>query len=126
MTLDAPTITALGAALVALMGGGGLGGYMVARVNARPTMAAALNAAVGAILETYQKELRAQGEIIGALRGDVERLSRLVMEQNETITEQTETIEGLESHIDVLSEAMKTAGVPIPPRKKRSVPKDPA
>jgi peptidoglycan hydrolase CwlO-like protein len=126
MTLDAPTMTALGAILVAVLGSGGVGGYMIARVNARPTMAAALNAAVGAILETYQKELRAQGEIIGALRGDVEKLSRLVMEQNETITEQTETIEGLESHIDVLSEAMKQAGVPIPPRRKRSPSKDTA
>lgn len=126
MTLDAPTMTALGAILVAVLGSGGLGGYLIARVNARPTMASALNAAVEIILKKYQEELRAQGEIIGALRGDVAKLSRLVMEQNETITEQTETIEALEGHIDLLSEAMKTAGVPIPPRRKRSAAKDPA
>ncbi len=124
MAPDAASITMIGTVLVAVLGSGGLGGYLIARVNSRPTMATALNAAVEIILTKYQAELRAQGEIIAALRGDVATLSRLVMEQNETITEQTETIEGLESHIDVLSEAMKAAGVPLPPRKKRSGAKD--
>ena len=120
MAVDAGSLTVISTVLVAILGSGGVGGWMIARANARPTMEAALNAAVNAILEAYQKELRAQGVIIGALRGDVERLSRLVMEQSETISEQTETIEGLEGHIDALSEAMKKAGVPLPPRKKRS------
>lgn len=124
MPLDAPSLTTIGVVLAGLFGSGGLGGYLIARVNSRPTMASALNAAVEIILKKYQEELRAQGEIISALRGDVAKLSRLVMEQNETITEQTETIEGLESHIDVLSEAMKAAGVPIPPRRKRANSKD--
>lgn len=124
MILDAASVTTIGVVLAAVLGSGGLGGYVIARVNSRPTMASALNAAVEIILKKYQEELRAQGEIISALRNDVAILSRLVMEQSETITEQTETIEGLESHIDVLSDAMKAAGVPIPPRKRRSGAKD--
>lgn len=119
MNLDAPLITAAAGLATVLFGSAGLGGYFIARVNAGPALAAALNAATDLLLKRYSEELLAQGKIIAALRADIEKLSRVVLEQTETIAGQTETIEALEGHIDELGAAMKQAGVPLPQRRRR-------
>ena len=42
----------------------------------------------------------------------------VVVEQAETIAEQTETIETLKVHIDDLDAVIKQAGVPLPQRRR--------
>lgn len=119
MNLDAHSTALVVGVVTALFGASGLGGYFIARVNAGPALAAALNAATDLLLKRYAEELLAQGKIIAALRADIEKLSRVVLEQTETIAGQTETIEALEGHIDELGAAMKQAGVPLPQRRRR-------
>jgi hypothetical protein len=117
--MEISVFSGIAALLVAVLGSGGIASIITARAKAQPVVMEAVSGAMASLAKHYTAELQAQGIIIGALRDDVRKLSMVVLEQSDKISEQTETIEGLEEHIDALSDAMKAAGVPPPERKRK-------
>ncbi|HEY5226787.1 MAG TPA: hypothetical protein VIJ06_08355 [Methylovirgula sp.] len=82
---------------------GAVSAIVVALIDRQPTLAAAIDARIGVLIEIYERT-------IGELRMEIRRLEEKIDYYEKTIRDLRDHIDKLEAKIDVLQSQLKDAG----------------